>query len=151
MEQEGYKEALCLALTALNRRFLSEKELRDKLEQKEVEPCVIEEVLAYLKKMRYVDDVRLANQVAAYYKKTKKYGIHYVRQKLKQRGLPVDELLQDEETELEQAVYLIRKKYGTVYDLKNKQKMYRYLQYRGFSGDLIYQAIGKISDELTES
>ncbi len=151
MEDNEYKTALRLALQALNRRFLSEKELRDKLAQKEVKETEVEAVVAYLKKLRYLDDQRLAGQVAAYYAKSKRYGEQYVRQKLRLRGLPPETGAADPEAEADNAVYLLKKKYGKSYDPKDRQKMYRYLQYRGFAPDAIYTAMGKVCDELTES
>ena len=55
-----YKEAYAKSLRLLNVRFLSEGELRRKLERHGADGEVIDAVIAKLKEERFVDDERLA-------------------------------------------------------------------------------------------
>ena len=62
-----YKEAYAKSLRLLNVRFLSEGELRRKLERHDADSEVIDAVIAKLKEERFVDDVRLARAVYKQY------------------------------------------------------------------------------------
>lgn len=95
-----YKEAYAKSLRLLNVRFLSEGELRRKLERHDADGEVIDAVIAKLKEERFVDDERLARAVYKQYAQKGRYGHLYIVNCLRRRDLPVpDELERPDEDE----------------------------------------------------
>lgn len=141
MDEAVYNQALRF----LGYRFLSRKELFTKLKAKgyEVEP--IEEVLERLTELDYLNDERLASQVAKLYMREAKYGKSYIRQKMAQRGLACDALL-DSYNEEVAASALVEKKHS--YKELDKLKIMRYLQNRGFSITTIHRIIANIEVDV---
>lgn len=133
-----YKEAYAKALRLLNVRFLSEGELRRKLQSRDAGEDVIDEVVETLKGERFIDDMRLARDVYAYYARKGQYGHAYIVNKLKQRALPVpDDIERPDEAIV--AKRLVEKKFKG--NLSDRAKIARYLQYRGFSRSVIYDIL----------
>ncbi len=94
-----YKEAYAKSLRLLNVRFLSEGELRRKLERHDADGEVIDAVIAKLKEERFVDDERLARAVYKQYAQKGRYG-HLYRQLPAPPGPSVpDELERPDEDE----------------------------------------------------
>lgn len=136
-----YSEAYAQALKLLNIRFLSEGELRKKLQKRKIDEDVIDAVMATLKEEHFIDDDRLARAVYAYYAKKKQYGHLYLVNRLKRRGLPVPEDLERvDEYPLVEAI--VAKKFPG--PDRDYAKAARYLQYRGF-------AVSVIRDVLDET
>ena len=131
-----YREAYEKALQLLNVRFLSERELRDKLRRRGAADAVLDEVVAALKEEHFLDDQRLAGDVYRYYARKGQYG-HLCR-----RGLPVPEDVErPDEYALAQA--LAGRKFS--YRADEARKAARFLQYRGFSPSVI----GDILEDFT--
>ena len=84
-----YREAYEKALQLLNVRFLSERELRDKLRRRGAADAVLDEVVAALKEEHFLDDQRLAGDVYRYYARKGQYGHLYIANRLRRRGLCV--------------------------------------------------------------
>jgi len=131
-------EAYGLALRLLNRRFLSEAELRKKLQAKEADDTVIDEVLALLRQERFIDDDRLACQVYGFYARKNQYGHLYICNRLRRRGLPVPVDIErvDEHAVAQRLVAL---KFPA--PDRDNAKVARYLQYRGFSTAVIRELL----------
>lgn len=132
-----YNEAYARALRLLNIRFLSEGELRRKLQVRGTGNEVIDDVLETLRQEHFVDDQRLAEAVYAYYARKGQYGHRYIVSRLQKRQLPVPENTPcvDEMTVAEQLVSR-RFKEGT-----EPRKIARFLQYRGFSPSIIREIL----------
>lgn len=124
-----YEEAYAKALRLLNVRFLSEKELRQKLMRSGAGDAVIDDVVQTLQEERFLDDLRLAYQVYAYYARKGQYGHAYIVNKLRRRALPIPEDVERPD-ELTVAEQLVAKKFACEED---KRKIARYLQNRGFA------------------
>lgn len=84
---------------------------------------------------------------------SRKYGAARIRQDLKARGVP-DEVAEmsvssvSAEGELERAAAILQKKYRSAAGTREeKAKRVRFLQSRGFSGDVIYRLIRIDGDE----
>lgn len=132
-----YNEAYARALRLLNIRFLSEGELRRKLQVRGTGNEVIDDVLETLRQEHFVDDQCLAEAVYAYYARKGQYGHRYIVSRLQKRQLPVPENTPcvDEMTVAEQLVSR-RFKEGT-----EPRKIARFLQYRGFSPSIIREIL----------
>lgn len=137
-----YREAYEKALQLLNVRFLSERELRDKLRRRGAADAVLDEVVAALKEEHFLDDQRLAGDVYRYYARKGQYGHLYIANRLRRRGLPVPEDVErPDEYALAQA--LAGRKFS--YRSDEARKAARFLQYRGFSPSVI----GDILEDFT--
>ena len=132
-----YNEAYARALRLLNICFLSEGELRRKLQVRGTGNEVIDDVLETLRQEHFVDDQRLAEAVYAYYARKGQYGHRYIVSRLQKQQLPVPENTPcvDEMTVAEQLVSR-RFKEGT-----EPRKIARFLQYRGFSPSVIREIL----------
>ena len=78
----------------------------------------------------------------------RKYGAAKIRHDLKSKGVP-DEIVDSVSSagELERAAAILRKKYRFVANTRaEKAKRARFLQSRGFAGDVIYRLI-RIGDD----
>lgn len=132
-----YKEAYAKSLRLLNVRFLSEGELRRKLERHDAVGEVIDAVIAKLKEERFVDDERLARAVYKQYAQKGRYGHLYIVNCLRRRDLPVpDELERPDEDETARRLVAQRFKNGA-----DARKIARFLQYRGFSPAVIRNVV----------
>ena len=129
----NYKEGYAKALRLLNVRFLSEGELRRKLERYDADGETIDAILDTLKEERFIDDMRLARAVYRQYAQKGRYGHLYIVNCLRRRNLPVpDELERPDEERVARTLVAQRfKKGGDV------RKIARFLQYRGFSPSVI--------------
>lgn len=73
------------ALRALARRAYSVAEIRRRLERKFGEGAPVEEALARLRELRYLDDARFAEQQASSLVRNRAFGRRRIRQELKSR------------------------------------------------------------------
>lgn len=139
------------SLQVITCRSYSEKELRQKLEQKGYGCDSIEKVLYRLKEYDYINDVKLANQLFRKYLQANKYSSKQILYKLKQRGLPdaiVFEVTRDfdvADEEWKAALKLVTARFKNP-DTITKEKLYRYLISRGFSTASIHRAVQMIYD-----
>ncbi len=75
-----------LALSVLNRRPLSEQELRKKLAEKDCPSAAIDEVIALFLDYGFLNDGEYAQMLARHYA-AKSYGAGRIRQEFKRRGI----------------------------------------------------------------
>lgn len=131
-------------LGLLARRDYSERELTQKLRQKQVAAEQAEALLLWLKGRGYQSNGRYARQLIQA-KLHKGYGWFYINQLCAEQGLEkslvqavLDELNVDW---LSIALDAYQKKYADkpIVDYQDKQKRMRYLQSRGFDGQVIQQ------------
>lgn len=132
-----YKEAYAKALRLLNIRFLSEGELRRKMDRYGAGGEVIDAVIDKLKEERFVDDMRLARAVYKQYAQKGRYGHLYIVNCLRRRALPIPDELEGLDEE-ESARRLVRQRFKSGADVR---KIARFLQYRGFSPSVIRNVV----------
>lgn len=137
----AYEEAYEQALKFLAVRFLSEGELRYKLQLRQVREELIDAVVETLQREDLLNDARLARAVYQYYARKGQYGHAYIVNKLKKRKLsvpsdicPVDEMAVAEQL-------LSRRFSGPSPDCRT---LSRYLQNRGFSISIIREILHRI-------
>lgn len=162
MSDKAYEKALNLALYYLSLKARTERELRTKLQDKEVAPDTAKAVMAFLKDKQWVDDAAYAMR---YIESTQsRYGKYKLQMKLRQKGIDdavieaaIADLTEEEELvdERDRAGQLLNKKISTLsvdwaliesdYAYKNKLygKLCRFLFSRGFSSDIVKQVVGE--------
>jgi regulatory protein len=158
MEQE--KRGLPVALEILSRRDRSEAELRRRLLAREFPDEEIDAVVARLKELRYLDDRRLAERLAAAaVAGGRGYGIRLVLD-LAKRGIPrdiIDETLTGltaEHDERNLVRNLLARKFPafdpTAANSREKARVMNFLLRRGFSRSAVFEAMKHPSTDFAE-
>lgn len=138
------------AFALLTRREYSKVELIEKLNLYAINQQEVEALVEEFATSNYQSDERMAQaMLSSQIRKGK--GVHRVKQALEHKGLDVDLIADDLKNVdwFQQAYELKVKKFGTAIakDPKLKAKQIRFLQYRGFSMDVIFKAIQHQADE----
>ena len=134
------------SLTYISKALKTEKEIKTNLKNKGFIDSAISYAINMLKEYKYVDDEKYANLYIETYKNSK--GKLLLKQKLMEKGVKLNiienALLNMENND--ENVILLAKKYmnNKTYDEKNKLKLYRFLQGKGFTFEEIKKAVNNI-------
>lgn len=122
----------------LSRRDYSERELRQKLKQKEYDADEIEQAIETAQTHQWQSDARFCQHFIRS-RSQQGYGPARLKQELRLKGvadwLITQELENSEIDWFELAERVFQKKCPEAWDLKAKQKMWRYMLSHGFSSD----------------
>ncbi|AHG79079.1 Regulatory protein recX [Mannheimia varigena USDA-ARS-USMARC-1388] len=125
-------------LYLLSKRDYSEKELRQKLEQKEYKAEEIDEAIEKAQSNNWQSDERFCSTLIRY-RSMQGIGPRRLKQELKLKGIKdwlINQELENAETDwFKLAEQIFEKKRPLVWDLKAKQKMWRFMVSRGFYND----------------
>lgn len=158
---EQYVDAKQAALDYLAYKPRTEEEVRRKLRQEDVPSPVIEDVIARLYKLEYLDDEAYAHDYAHNRFSSKKYGPVRIRRELTERGVDrrladaaVDELFA--EVDVTAAAWIHAEKRwprlaGEDDPRRRRQKMYRYLRRRGFTSNTIRPILDELERDGTRN
>ena len=158
---EQYVDAKQAALDYLAYKPRTEEEVRRKLGQEDVPSPVIEDVIARLYELEYLDDEAYAHDYAHNRFSSKKYGPVRIRRELTERGVDrrladaaVDELFA--EVDVTAAAWTHAEKRwprlaGEDDPRRRRQKMYRYLRRRGFTSNTIRPILDELERDGTRS
>lgn len=156
MEELLPRRAKLRAMNLLKSRDYTEKQLEDKLRDGGYPEPVVQQAIEYVKAFRYIDDLRYAESYLKTFSGRK--SLRRMEQELQQKGISrsvleqaIDSWQQQDggQDELQMAYRLLEKKH---YDrencsLKEKQKLYSFLMYKGFSAEVIRRALRAEEDE----
>lgn len=151
---DDYEKAKNKALNSLSKVEKSEKKIREKLSD-DFDEEVIEDVIEFLKKHELVDDERFAEMIVSNDLNFKRVGKNRIKQNLYTKGIKREYIESaisdiDSDVELENAIYLAKKRLPRIKDKdinKVKNKLYQHLSYKGFSYDIIKSAIREVLEE----
>ena len=148
---EEYEHAKAMALRYLALRMRSQKELRDYLRKKECSDLAIERCIQYCLEHRYLNDKLFAEAFIRDKIHLNQYGVRKIGSLLYRKGVDpalIRHLLEEkvnEDDQLELARKLARKKLKTLRTPeKQRQKLYRFLAQKGFSGPVIHRVVSEI-------
>lgn len=147
---ENYEQAKEKALTLLEFRSHSEKELSDKLRINGADDEMIEEVLEFCRRYGFVNDGDYALRKARDLYNLKKYGKYRIEQELRAKGIDSEYIaraLEELEMNPEDLKPLVEKKLNSNFDKKNIDKCIRYFLYRGYEFSHIKECIEEIKGE----
>lgn len=137
--------ALDKALAYLTKADRTEVEIRNRLGRLRFDEETVEETVRKLRVLGYLDDTRVARREVDLLAPAKGLGKRRIEQRLLSRG--VEEELAEvevgrigEETELEKALGLLKKKYRADDDFA---KAGRFLMQRGFDEEIVRTALGQ--------
>ena len=151
---EDFEKFYNLALRFLSYRPRSEKEVRDKLKTKKVEPLIIEKIIAKLKEKKFINDEEFAKGWIESRLTYKPRSINLIKRELLQKGISRE--LTDAQisnfqfpisNELENAKKLIEKRLSRYRGLDRRkiyEKLGRFLASKGFNWDTIKKSIDEV-------
>ena len=143
LQKLQYEKAKFAALRYVSYSPRTIKQTTDKLHTLEYDEHIIERIIDFLKSYNYLNDLDYANSFVRTRVISKRHGRHKVIHDLMGRGISKEitkEILEGyEEEEYEGAAYLYnrRAKGKDLTDYKEKAKITRYLQGRGYPYDMI--------------
>lgn len=152
----NFREAKSLAVKFLSMKIRTEKEVLQKiLEEGYGEECA-EKVISELKAIGYINNKLYTQKYIFDRSKLKPMSKKLIKQELLTRGISqeiIDEVLEDWNVE-DSAVAesLLKRKFGK-YDLSDEKimkKAYMFLMHRGFSYDIIKEAIRNVTGHTLE-
>ena len=154
-----YERSWNYVLWLLGHKAYTKAQLRKKLVSKEAEPEVVEQVMAKLEERKFVDDEGFADMYVR--SRQKRKGRIALRRELYQKGVAeeiVDKTLEplEAETQVETAAAILEKnawRFRKGDRRKNHAKAYAFLARRGFTGDVVREALEQVdlSDEAEDS
>lgn len=142
-----YEKAKFMALRYISYCPRTLKQVVEKLQSYEYAESIIDKTISFLKKYEYINDIEYIKNYIPNRIRNKRYGRHRIIYELAQKGISRDiiEPILDsyEDDEYESAMYLYNKKTKgkAVLDYKEQGNIYRYLQGRGYSYDIIKTVI----------
>lgn len=157
---EEQKKANNYALTLLSKSFKTEKQIKDKMKTKGFEEEYINSAISMMKNYGYIDDSKYATSYVTDTMSFTKMGKNKIKNKLYEKGVDKDIInetlneLIDDEQQFDAALALGSKKYNTIRETdkrKKNQKLTSYLQYRGFSFDIIKKVLNELNSEFFDS
>lgn len=157
-QENEVKKALNLCYSFLSYRMRSEFEVITHLKKKAVPAPIIEKALARLKRQEYVDDRAFAESYIREKKHLSDKGPLLLKKELLEKGVSeaiIDEALTcySKEEQLEKAKRIVAKKAKTVNDSYRlfRQKLGQFLQQKGFTYDVIEEALHELSEKNDET
>lgn len=151
-ENINFRAAKSIAVRYLSLKIRSEKEVRLRLENDNFDCGTIEKVIEDLKSLGYINDSLYVQKYVFDRSKLKPKSRRLLKLELLNKGLAeevIDSVLSDWQVDDSVvAESLVKKKFGK-YNLKDKKIMKRvcsFLQYRGFSPEIINGIINKINE-----
>lgn len=149
-ETDGKEKAMKFAEKLIGLRRRSEFEMRKKLSEKKFNKGIVEEVLEELRNFGYINDAKFAESYINDRINLRPAGKFLIKMELKSRGVnekiinnKLDEMI-DRYKEVEMAEKLIKKRMDGLNpkeSRKDKIKLVNFLKMRGFSADVISQAM----------
>ena len=149
--EETLKKAMHAAVHLLALRSHTAYEIKQKLKKRGFSMEAISRTISECTRLNYLNDTDYAR---FYFESltAKGYGPHRIRNAMRQKGLS-GEIIQQifieqdaEHGELENCRRAFHKKIATFHHLKNpkkrREKIYRYLYQRGFTGSVIREVMG---------
>ena len=133
----------------ISAKMYTEKKLRQKLKDRNFSDDTINIVVLRLKEYGYIDDVVYAEMFVNEVKQ--KYGTYKIRQKLFERGVPI-EVIEEALTELDNldtaVSHLKTKLRCKPVQSEDVPKLLRFLAQKGFSYDDAKQALSKYMEDI---
>ena len=146
------------ALRIIERIYKTEKELRDKLKEKNYSDNAIELSVEFLKEYNYLNDDTYAKAYIKEHASSK--GSSKIKYELLKKGIDKDiieanmPLCIDEETERAAALKIGEKKYRTIIKSENDTykisgKLYRFILSKGYNYDIVKSVVKEIMNDDT--
>ncbi|AFS78768.1 regulatory protein RecX [Gottschalkia acidurici 9a] len=154
LRKEEQSQANNYALRLLSYKMRTEKEIWNRMIEKEYPREVIEATIDYLKELKYIDDEEYTRKFIKDKVNLKNIGKERIKRELFNKGIDsktvnieLEELVDDEE-QYDKAMEIAVKKLNTTYKNDDKNARYRklggFLQRRGYSMDIVMRILREI-------
>lgn len=151
-EAENLDKCKNTALRIIEKSYKTELELKDKLKEKGYDEKAIKYSIDFLKEYKFIDDIKYAEM---YIKdRLRNSGVKKIKYSLIRKGVSediIDEVLNNVDTENQKnvAIELTEKKYNQLIKRENdkykiKNKLFRFLQGKGYEYSLITEVINQV-------
>jgi len=150
--KEHYQKAILYAERLLKIRLRSEKEIREKLQLRQYSDGIVKRILSEYKDLGLIDDRQFAEiWIAARLRRP--FGLQRITRELIQKGIDKEIIAQEiahataQYSEKDIVMDLAQrraKKYKDIDKTKIKQRVYGYLNRRGFHSSAIFQALKEL-------
>jgi len=158
LKAEDEISAYNYAISVLSRNQKSEKQLRQKMQDKGYDPQFIENAITKLKQQKYIDDERYSEMFINDKINISKDGKLKIKEALKSKGIDrliIDEKLQEITTdeEIKRAYLLGNKKLKSIKEedtRKKRVKLANYLITKGFEYAAVKKAVSKLLDSSSD-
>ncbi|RAL26397.1 regulatory protein RecX [Thermoflavimicrobium daqui] len=152
LEAEEYNQVRQSALRYLSYKPRTVQELRQHLAKKEYREGYVKKVIVEMQKLGYLDDKQYAQAWIEERKHRKGYGSLRLKNELKRKGIApewIDEAISqmDDNQERQLAMEVAQRRYLRIHHEswpKIERKLGQFLQYRGFSIEVVYATLQKI-------
>jgi len=151
-EEERKKEAKDVALKFLSFRRRTEKQVKEKLKEKEFDEKIIEATIDKLKEFDLINDLEFATCWVKDRLAYKPRGKKLLKQELWKKGIKkeiieqvTEELCRDEDKSALELVEKIKKRYKNLEPKVAKRRMYSLLLRRGFSYETTQKALSQMN------
>lgn len=146
------EKAFSYALNYVNRYSPTQKQLANKLYEKEYNRQVVDYVIEKCKEYNYINDLEYARCYTSYNKDFK--GKIKIKNDLRLKGITsdiIDSVLNDlEENDGAYELALKHSKRDDIFDIKYQAKLSRYLAGRGYAWSEIMDVISRLKDNANE-
>ncbi len=149
------RQAMNTAVRMLSRRDHSRFEVRQKLKQRGFGSEAIRAAIADCERLNYIDDERTARVYIGQLVR-RGFGFRRIAIELKKKGLQgkrIEDILEQQQVEIDEreiARRVLQKKIKSVEReadrKKRRDKLYRFLDYRGFSRSIISELLRELTD-----
>ncbi|MGL4799028.1 MAG: RecX family transcriptional regulator [Cellulosilyticaceae bacterium] len=141
------------ALNYLSTQNKTEKQVTDKLIEKEYSIEIVEEVLTFLKKYGYVDDELFTRRYVESKARYGKKSARYIQSQLYMKGISGCNVFEAweglEEAEIDNILYFLQKyKFDKALPYENKRKIINRLLNKGFTYERIQKSIGNLDESF---
>ena len=148
--ETGRQHAMNAALRLLTRRDHTGFEIQQKLRQRGFAPETVRAVIAECERLNYIDDERTA-RIYIDQLLRRGFGFRRIAVELKKKGLQggrFEDILEKQRAEIDEreiALRVVQKKMNSLEKeadcKKRRDKLYRFLDYRGFNRSIISELI----------
>lgn len=148
------KEALALLMKYCAYQDRCHKEVEEKLQKMNMIPAAQEQIIIRLIQEGFLNEERFTRSFVRGKFNLKRWGKLKIKMHLKQKNIP-EHLIKIGMQEIDYTNYkealhdLALKKWhvlGQKQDLKTKQKLIHYLQYKGYESNLVYDEVNELID-----
>ncbi|MBL4709517.1 MAG: regulatory protein RecX [Flavobacteriales bacterium] len=147
----SYSEVLSKAMRYCSYQERSIYEVKQKLREYRLKESDLQLILEYLQKENFLNEIRFADAFVRGKVNIKRWGLFKIREGLSAKGVSsklVNEAVKgiDEKVYLQNLEELVEKKLNLLgTDEQKREKLYRFLQSKGYESDLIMKEMKRIS------
>jgi regulatory protein len=150
--EDSFKRAKDYVYKLLKFRLRSEKEIIQRLKNKNFDEPIIKKTISYFKDLGLIDDLKFC-QLWIEERIKKPFGFYRILRELKQRGIPqeiIDKVWQEKSSNLDEKELILKiiqkklKDKSLSVSIKDKARLYSQLIRRGFNQEIVSEILDSL-------